>query len=257
MTIYLFKSYRVKFALWLTVICVVALTTLTANAQKRRGKPKTAAAKRAAVAPVSGVIVDERLAVLRLEPGLTAIPLQRMRTGREVLISGARQIDGITFYRVQLSKEKGGWVQADAVASTSKTGDDERTARLIRAFDGFDKIELAAIFLENFQKSSFRPALLLLFGDLIEEAAQKLSRDALRKLKPDLMQANGAPVDSYFMNFSELDRYRKLGVNFDFDRDNKQFHYDGATWQEIVQKYPKSNEAAEAKKRLQTVSIYH
>jgi hypothetical protein len=33
-----------------------------------------------------------------------------------------------------------------------------------------------------------------------------------------------------------------------------QFHYDGASWKEIVRRFPRSPEAAEARKRLQAVS---
>lgn len=47
-----------------------------------------------------------------------------------------------------------------------------------------------------------------------------------------------------------LDRFRRQGIVFVFDRATKQFHYDGASWREIVRRYPQSNEAAEARKRL-------
>ena len=80
----------------------------------------------------------------------------------------------MTFYRVQLPPEKGGWVQAEAVVRTDKPGEDARLLRLIRALDGFDQIERAVIFLENFPNSSLRSPVLLLLGDLAEEASQKL-----------------------------------------------------------------------------------
>ena len=78
-----------------------------------------------------------------------------MRIGRAVHIVGEREIDGIRFYQVRLPPEKSGWVQAEAVASQFKKSDDERFARLINASDGFDKIERAAVFLENFSTSAF------------------------------------------------------------------------------------------------------
>ena len=56
--------------------------------------------------------------------------------------------------------------------------------------------------------------------------------------------ANGAAAFSYFMNFNGLDRYRRLGIDFVFDAATKQYHYDGASWREIVRRYPRSAEAA-------------
>lgn len=244
-------KFRRLFGLFAVCLFVFAVQI---NAQKRRVLParKAQTAKRGVFVPLAAVVIDERLAVLRFEPGLNGIPLQRMRHGREVTITNEREIDGIKFFQVQLPPEKSGWVQAEAVASNFKKGDDERFARLINASDGFDKIERAAVFLENFQNSIFRPAILLLFGDLLEESAMRLTRDATRRLDNAEMQANGAPVHSYFLSYAGLDRFRKIGVNFVFDAAQKQFHYDGAAWREIAQKYPHSQESKEAAKRLQS-----
>ncbi len=200
--------------------------------------------------PVPAIVIEEKLAILRFEPGLAAIPIQRMRAGRALLITGERQAEGMTFFRVNLPPEKSGWVQSEAVASNTKQGDDERLAALIRVADGFDKLELATIFLENFPKSAFRPAILLLTGDLAEEASEKLSISASHKLSADEMRASGAPLHSFYLSFNELDRYRKIGVGFVFNQTTKRFHYDGAAWREILQKYPDSAESVEARKRL-------
>ena len=54
---------------------------------------------------------------------------------------------------------------------------------------------------------------------------------------------------------SRLDRYRKLGIVFLFNSAAKQFHYDGASWKEIVAKFSSSTEAAEAQKRLDTLKV--
>ncbi|MBV9925687.1 MAG: hypothetical protein JOZ96_11770 [Acidobacteria bacterium] len=48
-----------------------------------------------------------------------------------------------------------------------------------------------------------------------------------------------------------LDRYRRLGVVFDFDATSKSYRYDGAAFREILRKHPRSPEAAEARKRLE------
>lgn len=204
---------------------------------------------------MAAVVVEERLAVLRFEPGFAAPVLQRLRNGRELLITNQKQVDGVTFYAVKLPPEKSGWVQADAVVSSARAGDDARLARLIQASDGFDKIERAALFLENFPRSIFRPAILLLLGDLIEESAQKLSRDAKRHFESEETRASGAPLYSFYLSYNGLDRYRRLGVNFALDRAANQFHYDGASWREIIEKHPHAAEAVEARKRLTTLNL--
>lgn len=225
------------------------------SAQKRRAPARNQIVRRPpSTQPATAVVVDERLSVLRFEPSLSAIPLQRMRSGRTMLVTGEKAADGVRFYRVQLAGERTGWVQTDAVVSNTKRGDDERLVKLIRAESGFEQIEMAMIFLENFPRSTFRPAILLLVGDLVEEAAQRLSRDAARRLSAAEMSSSNAPPHSFYLNFSGLDRYRRLGVNFTFDPQTKQFHYDGAAWREILQKYPNSTEIAEARKRLDSLN---
>ncbi|HEX8195442.1 MAG TPA: hypothetical protein VF571_04465 [Pyrinomonadaceae bacterium] len=241
-------------AAFLLFICVD-----TANGQRRRpvvnkNPTKTVAAKRAS-APAIAVVIDERLSVLRFEPSLAAIPLQRMSAGRTMQITGSRQSDdGLTFYRVLLPPEKSGWVLAEAVVRTDRRDEDARLLRLIRASDGFEQIERAVIFLENFPNSTFRPAVLLMLGDLVENISQRLSRDAARRFDEDEMRANAAPIQSFYLNYNGLDRYRRLGIGFVFNQKSKQFHYDGAAWREIVQKHKQSYESAEAQKRLDALA---
>jgi hypothetical protein len=201
-----------------------------------------------------GYIVDERLAVLRLEPSLYSLPLQRMRRGRELMITGSKQADGVTFYRVTVTKNTQGWMQSDAVVTTFKRNDDARLANLIHASNGFDQIERAVLFLDIYKKSAFRPAILLLLGDLADENAQRISAEANRRLDRDEMLASGAPIHSFFLNYTSLDRYKKLGINFVFNPETKKFYYDGASWKEIMQRFPKNNEAEEAKKRLEMLT---
>jgi hypothetical protein len=201
------------------------------------------------------VVVDERLAVLRDAPDLSANLLQRMSRGRMVAVRGAkRSSDGVTFYRVAVTKRTGGWVQSEAVVSTVRKDDDERLLHLIQNSEDFDRVIRARIFLEVFQKSPLRPVVLMLFGEAAEKAAAKLSHDAVRRLDEKEMAAGGAPIFSYFLNFNGLDRYRRQGIVYVFDRATKQFHYDGASWREIVHRYPRSPEAEEARKRLDALS---
>lgn len=203
----------------------------------------------------TAVVMDETLSVLRVKPSLFAESVQRMRRGRKLQILGLAESDGVKFYRVAAPPLKSGWVQADAVFGKFRVGDAERLARLVQATGGFDQIELASNFLENFPDSPLRPSILLLYGDLLEEAAVKLSRDATGRLDRREMAASGAPMHSYYLNFVMLDRYRKLGTIFLFNPAARAYHYDGASWREISAKYPELPEAVEARKRLDSLKL--
>src|SRR4051794_32055198 len=89
------------------------------EAQKKR-RPQTQIKKPLIVSLArenasTAIVVDERLAVLRETPSLFAKPIQRMRRGRLVAISGYREADGVRFYRVNVPPANYGWVQSEAV----------------------------------------------------------------------------------------------------------------------------------------------
>jgi hypothetical protein len=199
------------------------------------------------------IVIDESLSVLRAQPSLYAVPIQRMRLGRRVQITGIADADGVKFYKVVASRSKVGWLQSDSVAGKFRTDDEIRFARLVQAAAGFDQLQLATEFLQAYPISQFRSSMLLLFGDLLENAAAKLTRDASSRLNRREIAASGAPVHSFYLNFTMLDRYRKLGITFLFNASTRTFHYNGWSWNEIVRKYPTSNESAEAKKRLESL----
>lgn len=241
-----------------TLLIVAAVSSGALNAQtKRPAAPQRAkpAAPKSVETGQSAVVVDETISVLRKTPSLFADSIQRMRRGRKVQILGVREADGVRFYKVTAPPANYGWVQADAVFGIFRSGDEERLARLVQAMDGFDQIEAAIEFFDLYSESKFRPAILLLFGDLLEEAAAKLSKDATSRLSRKEMAASAAPMHSYYLNFVSLDRYRKLGVIFIFNSATKQFHYDGASWKEIVAKSSASPEAIEAQKRLDSLKL--
>lgn len=218
------------------------------------------AQRRRAVAPPKhreigqmAVVADETLSVLRERPSLFADSIQRVGRGRQVRILAVAEADGVRFFRVAAPPARVGWIQADAVFGKFREGDDERMARLVQASDGFDQIELATSFLKLFPASKFRPAVLLLMGDMLEDTAAKLTRDANNRLSRREMAASAAPMHSYYLNFVSLDRYRKLGITFLFNSNTRQFHYDGKSWKELVQKHAATNEAAEAQKRIEAL----
>src|ERR687883_55572 len=122
------SSLRLAF---LTVI-LCALSTVSEGQAQRRAAP--AGGQRA-------VVVDERLAALRDAPDLSARLLQRMSRGRMVAIMGMkRTTEGVTFYRVAVTRRTRGWLQSEAVVSPSRAGDDDRLLRLVRGSEGFDRV---------------------------------------------------------------------------------------------------------------------
>jgi len=238
-----------------TLTLLLLFLFLPAYAQKRRtARSKPAGAAHAVEIGKTAVVVDEKLSTLRVSPSLFAEPVHRIQRGRTVRIQDVKEADGVRFFKVTVPPKYYGWVQADAVFFSSRAEDETRLAKLVVASTGFEKIEIARQFLELYPRSAVRPGILLLYGDIIEEAALKLSKDANSRLKRSELAATGAPVHSYFLNFNMLDRYRKEGIIFLFDAKAKAFHYDGAAWSEIVQSFPKSAEAAEAKRRLASLA---
>ncbi len=239
--------------LLLTTVAFCGTTIAQTKKSTAQTKPRPATASRSAEIGKIAVVVDETLSVLREEPSLYSVPIHRMQRGRNVQIISVTEADGVKFYKVAAPPTSFGWVQADAVFGKFRPGDDERLARLVQALDGYDQIEAANQYFALYPGSKFRPATLLLYGDVIEEIAAKLSKDASSKLKRGEMAATAAPLHSYYLNYVSLDRYRKLGVIFLFNSATKQFHYDGGSWAEIIKKYPGTPEAAEAQKRIDSL----
>jgi hypothetical protein len=228
----------------LSLVSILSLVPLAAPAlakSKRRVPPGGRLA----------VVVDERLAALRDEPSLSAALARRLGRGHAVALTGARRAaDGVTFYQVIVTRRTRGWLQSESFAAPSRAGDDARLLNLIKSSRGFDRVERSRVFLDLFPRSPLRPEVLLLCGEAAEDDAQSLSRSASRRLEEDRLPSDAAPLASYYMNFNGLDRFGRQGVAFRFDPASKQFHYDGAAWRELVRRYPRSREAAEARRRL-------
>ena len=218
--------------------------------------PANASAKRRP--PAGGrlaIVADERLSALRLTPALSGLLLRRVGRGGMVAVKGEkRSPGGVVFYKVNVTSRTSGWIQREAVVMPSRSGDDARLLRLILASEDFDRIARARLFLQYFRVSALRPEVLMIYALAAEDAASHLSRDAFRRLDAREMEAGGAPLYSYYLNFNGLDRYNRQGMTFVFDPGAKRFHYDGESWQEIVHRYPRSPQAAEARKRLEAIS---
>ena len=209
-------------------------------------------------APAGGrvaIVVDERLSALRLVPDLSGRLLRRIGRGGLVAVRGEKRgRDGVVFYRVNVTSRTSGWVQREAIVSPWRSGDDAKFLNLIRGSEDFDLIARARIFLDHFRLSALRPEVLSIYATAAEGVAGLLSRDASRRLNAKEMNGGGAPLHSYYLNFNGLDRYNRHGITFIFDGATKRFHYDGAAWRELVHRYPRSPQAAEARKRLEALS---
>ena len=200
-----------------------------------------------------GIVVDERLAALRRTPQLTGELVRRLGRGRIVAIRASKTSpDGVVFLLVNVTSRTRGWIQREAVASPAHTGDDSRLLDLIKDSHGFDQIVRARLFLDNFPRSPLRPKVLALLANAATTEAAKLSRVAAKRLNTT---TGPAPEFSYFLNYSGLDRYNRQRVTFVFHRPTKRLYYDGAAWRELLRRYPKSPESAEAIKHLAEIAL--
>ena len=201
------------------------------------------------------VVVDERLAALRSAPDLRSKLVERLGRGHLVSIRGGKPTnDGLTFYRVAISRKIYGWLQSDAVVVPWRAGDDRRLLNLIENSDEFDRIVRAKTFLDAFPRSPLGPKVLAMYASEADDVAEKLSQAAQRRFNRNELPTDGAPEFSYYLNYSGLDRYNREGITFQFDRVTKKFSYDGAAWREILKRYPNSPEAVEARKHLEALS---
>jgi len=240
------------------IFLLITLAAADDFAQKRTSPSFTRIAPskgKAAEIGQTAIVMDEVLNVLRVKPSLTAEIIHRVSRGRKVQITGVAEADGVKFYKVVSPPNSFGWIQADAVVGRFRPTDEKRFADMVRASEGFDQIEIGTEFFKMYPDSKLRPVILLLFGDAVEQLALTLSKNANRQLKSSWIAASAAPMQSYYLNFVQLDRYKKLGVGFLFNPTTRAYHYDGAKWAEIVKVYGSSNEAAEAKKRLDSLNV--
>jgi len=230
-----------KLTLHFSIIFLVLFSTnLTAQQQKTPPGGRIA------------VVVDERLAAVRVTPELTGKLVRRVGRGRLVAVKRARTgREGIVFYFVNLSSRTHGWIQREAIVSPSIVGDDRRLLALIKEATDFNRIVRARIFLEHFRRSPLQAEVLLLLADAAEQSSNKLTPDAIRRVSTN----HEAPELSYVLNYSGLDRYNKLGVLFVFDAKSRRLHYDGAAWREILRRFPRSPQASEAKRRLEELAV--
>jgi uncharacterized protein YgiM (DUF1202 family) len=193
----------------------------------------------------STIVIDERLAVLRSAPDHSSKMIRRLSSGRKVTVLVSRRVQEEIFYRVLVTRRTGGWLHSDSVISPNRLGEEARVFEMVRSAQGFELIVKAKAFLKLFPKSTLRPSVLLLLGDAAQSAADRLTLEAKRRVPAQ---------DNYLQNYSGLDRYMRAGIRLKFSRHEQRYLYDGESFREILKKYPHTPQAAEAAKRLNTIS---
>jgi hypothetical protein len=226
-------------------LATVAAITATAQSERKIYLPGQRA-----------VIFDERLSALRARPDVKAPLKQRMRRGRRVGVLGANTAkDGLKFFRVAVSRNTSGWVLADAVIRPGVAADAERLMGLIEETrDEFTKARLARLCADEFRAANFAPKALMILGETAEGAAEKLSRDANRRVSENDSGAGpnaGLTKRDFLLNYAGLDRYNRIGVTFDYDATSDRIVYDCAAYRELLRRYPRSAEAQTASERLE------
>jgi hypothetical protein len=196
------------------------------------------------------LVFDERISALRARPDLKAPLRQRLRRGRVVGILGAtKNKSGARFLRVAISRNTRGWVLADAVARRGNLADAERLMGLIEETgDDFTKIKLARLCADEYGTTKFAPRALLILGRAAEGVADRLTREAKRRIG-DEESVGGLQRHLYFLNYAGLDRYNRIGVTFDYDETEDRMIYDGKAYRELLRRYPRSEEANEAREK--------
>ncbi len=119
--------------------------------------------------------------------------------------------------------------------------------------DEFTRARLAKLCADEFRSTNFATKALVILGAAAEGAAEKLSRDARRRVGDDEPSA-GLSRRDYMLNYAGLDRYNRIGVTFDHDEASDRIVYDGAAYRELMRRYPRSEESKSAAERLKKLS---
>jgi hypothetical protein len=202
------------------------------------------------------IVIDDRLAALRTLPDLKAPLEQRLSRGRAVGVLGGVVVgNGARFTRIAVSRNRQGWILAEAIARPNNIVDARRVFDAIEdAPDDFTRAKLARLCADEFRATRFAPRALLLLGDTAQRAAEKLTRDARRKVN-DAGGENAGKKRAFLLSFSGLDRYNRIGVTFDYDQSTDGLVYDGGAYRELLRRSPRSPEAKEARERLKNPQV--
>jgi hypothetical protein len=199
-------------------------------------------------------VVDDRLSALRKEPSLKGVVARRLRLGRKVWIIAERAAtaERPRFCRVAVTRRTSGWIDALALSVPGRTGSDKRLLDLIDGLDdGFDRITRCGLFLRSFPRSPLLPRVLLALGEEADRAAAALTSRSSRRTTRTEERLFGVNERVLFLTDPRLDRYSRAGVSFDYNAG--EYLYDGKAYREIVARYPSSDAAATANRRLREI----
>jgi hypothetical protein len=190
------------------------------------------------------IVFDERISVLRERPDAKSRVVQRLRRGREIgILASVATRSGGRYLRVAISRNREGWILAESVVIPGSTLDAQKILRLMdETTDDFMRAKLARLCADEFRTTALAPAALLKLGETAERVAERLTRDAGRRLGED-PSIPGVSRRDLFLNFIGLDRFNKIGLTFNYVEDEGRFIYDGKAYRELLKKYPKSKEA--------------
>jgi hypothetical protein len=239
-------TLTVCYATAITIIVVFTYTSAQTYPLKKR--KQVMAGQRA-------VVYDERLSALRTQPDVKAQLISRLRRDRKVGIIGTpRNVNGgPMFYPIAISRNVRGWIMAEALARPQQAQDAARLMDLIKdTQDEFGRVRLARLYATQYRGKETAPRALLILGQTAEQAATKLSREAHKRVgESDGVLDKHLSGRAYMLNYVGLDRYNKLGITFDYDEASERLLYDGGAYYEILRNYPRSQEAIEARARLE------
>ncbi|MFN0087185.1 MAG: hypothetical protein ACKVX9_17490 [Blastocatellia bacterium] len=221
------------------MIQIVLLTVVFMSTAVARGKRRVSLPGRRAL------VIDERLSALRERPDARAGLEQRLRSGRVIGVLGwARDRAGARFLRVAVTRNTRGWIRAEAVARPGQPEDARRLMALIgESADDFNRARLARLFADEFRAAPLAPKALLILGEAGEKAAERLTREARRRLGEEAGR-------DYLLNYAGLDRYNRIGMTFEYDEAADRIVYDGAAYRELARRFPRSELASVARERL-------
>jgi hypothetical protein len=187
------------------------------------------------------IVVDERFSALWEKPGWEGKLRRRLRRGRVVWLIGAPRIrQGERFHRVAVSRRTRGWIHEAALVRPGERTDGERLWRVIEETeDDFVKVSLAQLCALHFRGQPVAARALWLLGETMTRVAHRLTLEAERRIgKIDPIRHRSA-----MMGYVSLDRYNRLGISFLYDGASGTLRYDGAAFDELRQRYPRSAEA--------------
>jgi hypothetical protein len=210
---------------------------------------------------IRGFVVDDRLSALRREANVQSTVLRRLRLGRAVYViagPGTKSAQS-GFYRVAQTRRTRGWMHQAAIAIPGRNGETERVIALLEerlsekqtATGIFERLLLCKLVIEQFPGSSLTAKVMLMFGEDAERAAALLSRTARRQPLKASGSPGGASLRDYYLSDASLDRYSRLGIHFDYLENRAEYLYDGQIHRQLLQRYPKSEAAQQARRQLQ------